>query len=290
MRVVLVESTPDPASVGIAVALRGRPGWTKDARRFEDRPVWVRSDDPDVALVTTETLHIRAEGLDARLRDAGLDPEVVVFLSKHRSESARPTLTVHPVGNFRAADLGGEPGRLTPVPGAASTHMLRCLDAARRQRSFPAEVSFEVTHHGPLLGVPAFFVELGSSDAEWKSPDGHAVLADAVERFLATVPEEAPLVVGLGGGHYAPRFTEAALTKRVHFAHLVPTYHASEIEDPAPLALELRRASPGATGFYYHDGTLPKPVREKWFRALADAGLPQRESKEWLSRSPPIML
>lgn len=290
MRVVLIESAPDPASVGIAAAMRSRGGWAEGPGRFEGRPVWLRPGDRQAALATTERLHIHAEGLDADLRAAGLEPDVIVFLSKHRSESARPTLTVHPVGNFLAAELGGEPGRLTPVPGAESTHMLRCLAAARRKRSFPAEVSFEVTHHGPLLEAPAFFVELGSSEAEWRDPEGHAVLADAVEAFLSSAPDGGPIVVGLGGGHYAPRFTEAALTKQVRFAHLVPAYRAAAVEDAARIATELCRASPDATGFYYHDGTLGKTDRERWFRALAEVGLPRVESREWLSRSPPIML
>src|SRR5687767_4061470 len=139
MSLVLVESLPDVASVGIAAALRKRPGWTESPKRFEDRPVWHYSARPDVRLVTTSKHHIHAEALDADLREAGLPPSEIVFLSKHKSESGRPTLTVHPLGNYRDAALGGKPGTLTPVSGASFTHMLRCLAWAKQKAEFPAE-------------------------------------------------------------------------------------------------------------------------------------------------------
>lgn len=282
MSLVLVESLPDVASVGIADALRARPGWSETSKRFDGRPVWrAESRDGDVVLVTTAKHHIHAEGLDVDLRADGIAPSMVVFLSKHKSESGRPTLTAHPVGNYRDAALGGRPHTLTPVPAPHFTHMLRCLHRARERHRFPAEVSYEVTHHGPALETPAFFVELGSSETQWKDPAGHRVLADAVQEFLATPPGPYPVVIGLGGGHYAPRFTEAALTKRVHFAHLLPTYHAQHMEDPIAAVRELRRTSLGATGVYYHDGTLKKDQRERWLDAFRTEGLPQVESKVW---------
>ncbi|MGE4577817.1 MAG: D-aminoacyl-tRNA deacylase, partial [Candidatus Methanomethylophilaceae archaeon] len=30
----------------------------------------------------------------------GVDPEMVIFMSRHSSESGRPALTVHPIGNY----------------------------------------------------------------------------------------------------------------------------------------------------------------------------------------------
>lgn len=281
MSLVLVESLPDVASVGIAAALRARPGWVESPKRFEERPVWHYSGRPDCRLVTTSKHHIYAEALDVDLRAAGITPSTIVFLSKHKSESGRPTLTVHPLGNYRDAALGGKPATLTPVAAPEFTHMLRCLASAKTNAAFPAEVSYEVTHHGPLLETPAFFVELGSSDPQWQDPAGHAVLADAVTRFLETKPDEFPIMIGLGGGHYGPRFTDAALTKQVHFAHLLPSYHAEHVTDPGTMVRELKQACPGVSGVYYHDGTLKKEHRERWLQAFRDEGVPQVESKTW---------
>ncbi|MBI2077581.1 MAG: hypothetical protein HYT80_04305 [Euryarchaeota archaeon] len=274
---VLVESSPDPASVGIADALRTRPGWHRTNGSFEEAPLWSRG---DTRLVTIDEVHIHAEGLDERLRRNGLAASSIVFLSKHKSQSGRPTLTAHPVGNFTKADFGGTPGRLTPCRGEQLTHMLRCLDVARRALEYPAEVAYETTHHGPLLDVPCLFVELGSSDAQWDDRAGHEVVAEAVTRFLDAAIPSYRIVAGLGGGHYAPRFTEAALSKQVHFSHMLPTHYA-KAADPPSIAAEIRRASPGADAFYYHDGTLPREVREPWFAALQAAGLRKVDSSEW---------
>ena len=42
----------------------------------------------------------------------------VIFLSMHKSESGRKSLTVHPIGNFGGADYGGKKGALVPsMPG-----------------------------------------------------------------------------------------------------------------------------------------------------------------------------
>lgn len=281
MSLVLLESEADPASRGIAANLREREAWSPTGTMFQGRPVsgWDRN--PKVLLASTPTLHIEAEGLDAQLRAAGVQPDVIIFLSKHKSESGRPTLTVHPVGNYGPAAFGGSPGRISPTSGPWLSHGLRCLHAARQAAEHPAEVSFEATHHGPLLDAPAFFIELGSAEPQWADPQGHAVVADAVVRLVERTPPDFPVTVGLGGGHYAPRFTEAALTKQVHFAHMLPAYHAEAAKDVDRLAAELVRASPGAGSVYYHDGTLPKTVRDRWLEALARQGLQRVESRTW---------
>lgn len=281
MSIVLLESEADPASRGIAAALKRREEWSEAEATFQDRPVWNWGRDPNVLLASTPTLHIQAEGLDAQLRSAGIQPELIIFLSKHKSESGRPTLTVHPVGNYAQAAFGGTPGRLTPTPGPWLSQALRCLKAAQEAADYAAEVSFEATHHGPLLDAPAFFLELGSAETQWADPAGHRVLADAVVRLVEHAPPDYPVTVGLGGGHYAPRFTEAALTKQIHFAHMLPTYHAKGVQDVDRIAAELARASPGATTVYYHDGTLPKSVRDRWLEALARHGLQRVESRTW---------
>lgn len=280
---LFLESTPDPASRGIARELRLKGNAVPNGATFDDHPVF-RSG--EAILATTDELHIRAEGIDGRLKAAGLEFDRIVFLSKHRSESARPTLTAHPVGNPAAAEFGGAPGRLGPTDGVLLTSALRALAVARGLHAYSAEVSFEATHHGPLLETPSIFLELGSSEKEWEDPAGHAVLADAALALLRPLPKF-PVVVGLGGGHYGPRFTEAALTKSVHFAHMIPAHHAKAI-DPLPLAAEAVRASPGASGVYYHDGTLPAPVRDAWLAAFRSQGLPSVRSRDWAPYAAPL--
>ena len=53
--------------------------------------------------------------------DAGIDADLLIFLSRHASVKPLPLLTVHVTGNLRDAELGGSPrsGRyagLSPLP------------------------------------------------------------------------------------------------------------------------------------------------------------------------------
>ncbi len=236
---------------------------------------------PHVRLVRTARLHLEAEPLVAGLRAAGVDPEVLVFLSKHKAASGRPSLTVHPVGNFAEAKFGGRPGRVSPAPAALQTELLRALARHRDAAGYAAEVTFEVTHHGPLVDVPACFLELGSAEPQWTDRDGASVVAHACLEAATRQPPPHPIVIGLGGGHYAPRFTEVALTRQVHFAHLVPSHAADAVSDAQAMLAELTLKSPGARGVYLHKGTLASGPVARWRDAAQALGLPFEESSSW---------
>ena len=99
------------------------------------------------------------------------------------------------------------------------TSMLRRL--AKEAANLDYQVSFEVTHHGPHLSTPAIYIEIGSDESMWDDREAAAAIARTV---LQSREEKHPSVIGIGGGHYAPRFTEAALTRKVSFGHMVPNY------------------------------------------------------------------
>lgn len=89
------------------------------------------------------------------------------------------------------------------------------------------EVSYEVTHHGPSLKVPAMFVELGSSPQQWS--DSLAAEAVAHSAMTAIANFEAltstnSAVLGIGGTHYNPQFTLMALMGAATFGHMIPKY------------------------------------------------------------------
>jgi len=39
------------------------------------------------------------------------------------------------------------------------------------------------------------------------------------------LPRDIPVLLGIGGGHYAPRFTDVILEKKAAFGHMIPRYH-----------------------------------------------------------------
>ncbi len=274
---VLVASEPDAASVHQRAALLAFTRWA-GAPAFEGRPAYRRG---DVVLASIPELHLHRDHLDRDLTAAFDEPvELMVYLSKHRSESCTPSLTVHPIGNPGTAELGGRPGQLVPAAPCWMTAALRRLRAAAA--GLPYEVTFEATHHGPYLETPTFFIEQGSTETEWAD----ARASEAIARALVDLePVEAPVAVGLGGGHYVPRHTDVAVARRVAFGHLLSA-HALEGLTEDVLAQAVAR-TPGASLAYLHRKSLGKPearelesrVRNLGLRVVHEADLAPWENK-----------
>lgn len=260
---LLVASAADEASLEQRAALMRLAAWTEVAR-FGGEPV-LRSG--AFALVTIPDLHLYHDHIDREAAIAlGEGPDAVVFLSKHRSESKTPTLAVHPLGNFAEARFGGHARRLVP---AASQVMTDTLRATRREaRGLPYAVTFEATHHGPYVDAPAFFIEAGSTEAEWR--DIRA--ADALMRALLSVrPRRVRTGIGIGGGHYAPRVTDVAFARDVGIGHILPGYALDAMEEP--MFDEVVARTPGAEFVYFHRSAIEKDVLQRIEEAFEARGL-----------------
>jgi len=236
---VIVISEPDP--VASAVALHwGTPGSTGVS--VGGAPL--RALSADVWLLKRPTLHIHDEQLDQRLPENLRDAHVtLVFPSIHRSEQNVECLTVHPLGNpGPAAEVGGRPRTLTPTDPRRMTDALRRLS----ETAVPAglSVTFEATHHGPELELPAFFVEIGYGAAAGPSEAAVRVLAEVVPQ-LAPDPSDR-VALGIGGGHYAPHFTDLARKRGWAFGHIL-SRHALDVVDAAT-ARAAWDLTPGASG------------------------------------------
>lgn len=245
----LVASEVDEASKNQRAALLSLARWDEDSP-FEGRPSYRRG---PFRLISIAEMHLDRDDLDRDLAAAFDETaELVIYLSKHRSESRTPSLTVHSIGNPKGADFGGRPGTLVPAAPGWVTAALRRLREAARGLSY--EVTFEATHHGPYLETPTFYIEQGSTEKEWNDRDASAAIARAL---LDLEPIGAPVAIGLGGGHYAPRHTDVALARRVAFGHLLPS-HALEGSSDELLAQAVAR-TPAATLAYIHRKSLGKP-------------------------------
>lgn len=181
----------------------------------------------DDVVMSIPDLHIYCDGLDGRARAFGFDPDVVIFPSEHASSSGMPALTVHPIGNYNGSDLGGRSHTLVKAHPSMMGDALRLIKGRSVTGDF--NICFEVTHHGPYMETPAFFLEIGSDERHWGRDDDAALQASV----LRDVPDGNgyPIVIGLGGGHYAPRFTELALSRKVNFGHMVPNYQTEGRSD-----------------------------------------------------------
>jgi D-aminoacyl-tRNA deacylase len=238
MRLLLC-STADEASVNIKERLLEKAKW-KEIGTYHDHPVLSHGED---LLVTFPTVHLFADCIDQEVAKAtGKELESVVFLSRHKAASGIPTLTVHPIGNFGKADYGGKEGTLVPSAPEMMTSTLRSMQ--RMAAGLPFQVSFEVTHHGPFLATPTMYIEIGSDESNWGNVEAGRVLAQAL---LETEVQKAPRAIGIGGGHYAPRFSESVITKKVAFGHMIPN-HAFEVSDDESIKRMIHMALEGSSG------------------------------------------
>lgn len=260
---VFVASEADEASLCQRKALLALAPW-RDGPLFEGSPTYRRG---EVVLASIREHHLYRDHLDRDLAAAlGERVDLMVYLSKHRSESRTPSLTVHAVGNPARAELGGRSGTLVPAAPSWMTGALRRL--RREAAGLPYQVTFEATHHGPYLESPTFYIEQGSTEKEWADPDAAAAIARTLLNLEAP---ESPVAVGFGGGHYAPRHTDVAVARAVSFGHLLPSHALEGISDDL-----LRQAvdrTPDASLAYLHRKSLGKPEARDLEARLAGLGL-----------------
>jgi D-aminoacyl-tRNA deacylase len=157
------------------------------------------------------------------------ESEGLVVLSTHKSEKEYPALTVHVPGNWDAAGMGGEPRTLNTVMASGMKEVLLGLHEGNGKYSLGWNVNMEVDHHGPTCSVPIMFVEIGSSEKEWKNPTAAKIVAEAVMRMI-----EADSVYDsyfcVGGGHYSQKFTKLGLEDAQRAAgHILPKYQAPNL-------------------------------------------------------------
>ncbi len=162
------------------------------------------------------------------------DTDCIIVLSPHRSKSGTPVLTAHFPGNWDKADMGGRPRTLNIAHGALLKTIVRELDAADKRHGLGWPVFIEADHHGPSAKVPMIFVEIGSTEKEWRDEKAAFVVAEAVDNAMrkAREPGAPETFFCVGGGHYAKEFTKLVLERDDFCAgHICPKYAIDSLEE-----------------------------------------------------------
>jgi len=218
--ILLIASRKDVAAMNIANQLISNHGFAETSERTFGNPVYIKEiGNGRIAKLA----FIDVESVDAQSLCISVAPRLLVFLSRHRSESGTPTLSVHTPGNLGEAVLGGLPSTVSVSPASSMKEALKSMKKRQEEMSLEYEVSYECTHHGPSLAFATMFLELGSSPMQW----GDSEAAEAVARgALAAVSrtKSYPAVLGIGGPHYNSKFTKVALNTETAFGHIVPKY------------------------------------------------------------------
>lgn len=234
----------------------------------------------DNILMTIDRMHVNAEDIDESARQFGIDVKDIIVLSRHSSASGKPTLTVHPIGNYRDNSMGGKEQTLVK----AMPHMMSAtLRQIKKHNDTPDYgVSFEVTHHGPFVSVPTMYIEIGSDENHWGDMHAAEILTDSL--LSAEEHEEYPVVIGVGGGHYAPRFSDLVHDFKVDMGHMVPNYQTNEASDDD--VIRMIRSAAEATGtklVYVHRNSM-KGAEERRMNGLIDSlGYERMTSKDFES-------
>ena len=271
---LIVCSEADLPSVNMRASLLSQGGW-EDMGSSEGASYMRREDD---VMMSIADMHIRHEDLDLEAARFGVDSDYVVVMSRHSSKSGRPALTAHPIGNYHEADFGGRAETLVRSAPAAMTDAVRRIHALNSDPS--VQTCFEVTHHGPWLGKPTFYIEIGSDETHW----GDKHLAEVLAHVIADLEphDEYRSLVGIGGGHYAPRFTEAALSSRVNFGHMIPNYQLEGRgdEDIARMIRDACEAT-ATDSVYIHRKSMKGPEEHRIADIAASLGYECVKSKDF---------
>mmetsp|Transcript_92509 Transcript_92509/g.169782 ORF Transcript_92509/g.169782 Transcript_92509/m.169782 type:complete len:452 (+) Transcript_92509:52-1407(+) len=242
---LLVGSRLDPASVVLSNSLMKHDVWK------------LISDGGDDVVCVHESGQVYLWLQDQRLLDANHINKAfesrcsfpadsvsdVIFLSRHAAKSGNPSLTVHPIGVPWLAEVsgaGGLPGRVSPPSpriGQLYREMYEKMKTSPLKDEF--DVSLEATHHGPHCDVPACFVEIGSTEAEWGREDAGDLWSQVLLNNLVDTesggsesasnsffPEQSTVaVVLIGGGHYCPKMCDVArMGHHIYVGHILASY------------------------------------------------------------------
>jgi len=237
--VLIIVSELDQAGMNMLLTLReilqtGEPQEISVPESWKEGSYTLEfTEDMQIAILTISVSHIRVDFMKGFL-----DTNLVIFASKHSSESGKKTLLAHPLGNWGEDTIGSG---LYHSIGIAPAYALYTAYHSIKKNKIKASldefwVGLEVSHHGPTeLDVPAIFMETGGSATEWADLRATEVVAKAItdvaHAYTSPIEETLPCFIGIGGGHYAPAFIKRVDAKMLMVAHMIPKYHSDKLDE-----------------------------------------------------------
>ncbi|MBT4136202.1 hypothetical protein HOD75_01890 [archaeon] len=186
---------------------------------------------PQTPIIKLKKETIFSENLNSKTFPEFKNIDLLVFASTHKSEKGNPSLCLHAPGNWRSADLGGQPGKICPTSAYVLKYLFQQLNKnyEKDKKTLTKEynITLEVTHHGPLTEIPCIFIELGSQEPEWLDENAAKIVAKTIlslqnfdkKNFVNTIT-----AIGIGGPHYAPVFNKIQLNSNYAISHIIPQH------------------------------------------------------------------
>ena len=218
-RPLIVASRTDQASFNIAQQIIQQTGITKQTIAGQQEFYADKNNDVQLLILGREVIY-------AETTDLPENPGPIIFVSKHRSNTDTPALTVHATGNLTSEALyGGRPEEVSFVEPFRLQSALTILTSEVKRLGLSIEVTMEATHHGPTsLASPVCFVEVGSGRDQWGDPVLGGVAAKAALAAAHSIPSTSRSAVGFGGTHYPSRLTKLNIEGAYQIGHVVSRY------------------------------------------------------------------
>ena len=248
---ILVASKKDPASITMVKCLIDEIGFSKFENRENQNIVRSpslhksiekdgKNNDKSFDSYSFKNikLHLSHNGsllhLD-NLDEIYPDSAAFVFLSKHSSESGKPTLTCHFTGNFSDTNpYGGIKKELgIAYPYIQKNYILEITS----KQYFVSEydIIIEATHHGPTsLKKPSVFIEIGSTQKQWTDKKAASIVCQSVVNILTREkanPHCKIVGIAFGGTHYPTKLNKLLLESEIGLASIASKHNLAAIDE-----------------------------------------------------------
>lgn len=248
---ILVASKKDPASITMAKCLIDEIGFSKFENRENQNIVGSHSlhrsgekdgknNDKSFDSYSFKNIKLHLSHNSSLLHLDNLDeiyPDsaAFVFLSKHSSESGKPTLTCHFTGNFSDTNpYGGIKREL----GIAYPYIQKkyIIDVTSKQSSVSEyDIIIEATHHGPTsLKKPSVFIEIGSTQKQWTDKKAASIVCQSVVNILTREkanPHCKSVGIAFGGTHYPTKLNKLLLESEFGLASIASKHNLTAIDE-----------------------------------------------------------
>ncbi len=183
MDIAIISSAKDIASTNIKENLISNFKFNKLEEKFDNNNIFQliihnKNNDSNkiIRLYTINSELIFTDDLDKKI-----NANIFVFISKHRAQENRASLTCHAIGNFGKAEHGGKEKTICySNPILLKKLFIELSNNAKE----PYEATLEATHHGPYMEKPVLFVELGSNEKHWKDKNSGFLIAKSLMEAL----------------------------------------------------------------------------------------------------------
>ena len=167
--------------------------------------------------------------------------DFIIFASKHASEKNEKSLSIHPPGNFRDARYGGEKGKVCKTSAFFFKQMFeKLIKNSEKYHLRDYKITMEATHHGPIIDKPCLFIEIGSSENEYRDNKAGFVIAktisETIEEFKPNEYNE--VAIAIGGPHYCPSFNKIQANSNFAISHIISQYVFPLTEEMVKEAIE----------------------------------------------------